>query len=527
MNLKTRPEIPRIVELELVQPSPINCNKCGSNEHEKIDFTKTGNQRYCCKKCQTKFVQLSPNSKFIRSDDVWWAEDLSLPIHPHRKNHGSKFNFQPIEQLWLKEIIKKFIKYRSNTGIGFDMMKRDLIGLKDFSLFLLLNPHVDCIEAIDRSVIIQYLEYNHHKKMSAQAKNGRISILASLFETGIINNWFFTEPHLIRREDYHKSDNKPLPRYIPDDVIRQLNHHLDSLHEPVMRMVLVTQECGLRIGELCQLPLDCLNQDSKGGWFIQFMRWKLKFETTLPISIELAQVIKEQQKYIKRHLGKKYQYLFCANQGHGGKFIPISKVMEGRAFISYIKRLADKFDICDSTGNRWNFQTHQFRHTVGTGMINNGVPQHIVQRFLGHDSPDMTSVYAHIHDTTLRKEIDKYLDLKVVNINGEVIQSLSLDLDTDAQLQWMKKNILAESLSNGYCGLPIQLTCTKGNACLTCGDFCTTIEFLDQHKQQLERTNQVLAVAQTNNWERQLQVNQDVKTSLEKIIATLEADLNV
>jgi integrase/recombinase XerD len=55
----------------------------------------------------------------------------------------------------------------------------------------------------------------------------------------------------------------------------------------------------------------------------------------------------------------------------------------------------------------------------------------------------------------------------------------------------------------------------------------TTIEFLDQHKQQLERTNQVLAVAQTNNWERQIQVNQDVKTSLEKIITTLEADLDV
>jgi ferredoxin len=88
----------------------------------------------------------------------------------------------------------------------------------------------------------------------------------------------------------------------------------------------------------------------------------------------------------------------------------------------------------------------------------------------------------------------------------------------------MKKNILAESLSNGYCSLPIQLTCTKGNACLTCGDFRTTIEFLDQHRQQLERTHQVLAVAQTNNWERQIQVNQDVKVSLEKIITTLEAD---
>lgn len=232
-------------------------------------------------------------------------------------------------------------------------------------------------------------------------------------------------------------------------------------------MTLVIQECGLRISELCQLSLDCLKEDAKGGWFIQFMRWKMKFETTLPISIELAQVIKEQQ---------------------------------------------------------WNFQTHQFRHTVGTRMINNDVQQHIVQRYLGHDSSQMTSVYAHIHDATLRKQIDKYLDTKVVNINGEVIESITSELDTDSKLQWMKKKVLAETLPNGYCGLPAQLTCSKGNACLTCSDFRTTVEFLDQHKQQLERTNQVLEVVQANGWERQIQVNQDVKTSLEKIITTLEAN---
>jgi len=38
------------------------------------------------------------------------------------------------------------------------------------------------------------------------------------------------------------------------------------------------------------------------------------------------------------------------------------------------------------------------------------------------------------------------------------------------------------------CGLPAQLTCSKGNACLTCSDFHTTVEFLDQHKEHLERT---------------------------------------
>lgn len=40
---------------------------------------------------------------------------------------------------------------------------------------------------------------------------------------------------------------------------------------------------------------------------------------------------------------------------------------------------------------RGRFQTHQFRHTVGTRMINLSVPVHIIQRYLGHDSPEMTT----------------------------------------------------------------------------------------------------------------------------------------
>jgi len=63
---------------------------------------------------------------------------------------------------------------------------------------------------------------------------------------------------------------------------------------------------------------------------------------------------------------------------------------------------------------------------------------HIIQRYLGHTSSEMT-MHAYIHDATLRKEIEKYLGIKVVNINGEVIESLHREIDNDADLQWMKK----------------------------------------------------------------------------------------
>jgi len=41
-------------------------------------------------------------------------------------------------------------------------------------------------------------------------------------------------------------------------------------------------------------------------------------------------------------------------------------------------------------------------------MINHGVPQHIVQRYLGHMSPEMTARYAAIHDSTLKQEFIKF-----------------------------------------------------------------------------------------------------------------------
>ncbi|AFY46045.1 site-specific recombinase XerD [Nostoc sp. PCC 7524] len=510
-------------QLQAVKKSTINCPKCGSIDYHKAGINPTGKQKYRCKQCQHKFV-INPSASHIKIlDDYWTASELGLQVSPHH-NDGDKLNFSSIQQEWLKQDIKRFIRYIATTTTSFEKLQKYLSCFRNFSRFISQNKIVNRIEDITRSVIIDYLDYLNQKHLAPATKGERISAIASLFETGVTNKWFNVEPYLIRKEDY-PSRPKSLPRYIPDEVIRQLNEHLDALPEPITRMVLVIQECGLRVGELCQLPLDCLKQDSKGGWFIQFMRWKMKFETTLPISIELAQAIKEQQAYIQKHFGKDYKYLFCGRKA-SPEFIPEPKVMTDQSFANHLKHLAEEFNICDSTGKRWNFQTHQFRHTVGTRMINNGVPQHIVQRYLGHDSPHMTMVYAHIHDATLRKEIDKYLDNKVVNINGEVIESLHPELDNDSGLQWMKKKVLAETLANGYCGLPAQLTCSKGNACLTCGDFRTTIEFLDQHKEHLERTNKVLEVAKTNGWQRQIQVNEDVKKNLENIINTLEGNKN-
>ena len=86
-------------------------------------------------------------------------------------------------------------------------------------------------------------------------------------------------------------------------------------------------------------------------------------------------------------------------------------------------------------------------------MVNNGVPFHIIQRYLGHASPGMTLTYTRIHDQTLKQEFLKFRS-KVVTITGEFLQESSLDTSSE-DLQWMRKNILAQALPNGSCARPV------------------------------------------------------------------------
>jgi hypothetical protein len=77
--------------------------------------------------------------------------------------------------------------------------------------------------------------------------------------------------------------------------------------------------------------------------------------------------------------------------------------------------------------------------------------------------------------------------------------------------------------ANGYCGLPLQQTCPHPNACLTCDSFLTTSEFLDQHRDQLTRTEQLIAQAEADGRRRIVEMNEPVRLSLIRIIDGLEA----
>jgi len=184
-------------------------------------------------------------------------------------------------------------------------------------------------------------------------------------------------------------------------------------------------------------------------------------------------------------------------------------------------------EVRDANGQPVRVTAHQFRHTVGTRMINNEVPIDTIQRMLDHSSPQMTARYATIKDQTLRREWERYQDR--INVLGEVVH-----LEPDGPLgdaAWAKENLARakQTIPNGYCGLPLQQTCPHPNACLTCPSFLTTIEFLPQHQEQLDRTDQLIAQAEADGRQRLVDMNTPVRINLLRIIdglQTLETEVS-
>ena len=70
--------------------------------------------------------------------------------------------------------------------------------------------------------------------------------------------------------------------------------------------------------------------------------------------------------------------------------------MSCHTYRSALSRWLEDCDIRDEHGRPVHLTPHQWRHTLGTVLINRDVPQHVVQKILDHDSPHMTAHYARL-----------------------------------------------------------------------------------------------------------------------------------
>ena len=449
--------------------------------------------------------------------DIWRLRRLGV-TGPAR---GWAFDFTGISQPWLRSAVQHFLRWRLDTEHSPSGMNRDLLTLTRLSRAVtdVAGPAAQPAQ-FTRTVIERLLSVLVEDGLTPNGRSIALCSVTRFFALARQHGWL---PGVPPRTGVYSEDFPPRtplpPRGLTEYVMAQLEDsaNLDKLTDPRWRVLIpLLIATGLRVNDALRLEPDCLVYDHQHAPYLRYFNHKMKREALLPVSEELASSIATRRREAREQFSVQ-SCLFPRVMHNPAGTHPTGKSTFSKALQHWI---AD-CNIHDETGNRVHVSAHQFRHTLGTRLINNDVPQEVVRKILDHTSTEMTAHYARLHDTTVREHWER---ARRVDIHGE---DVTLPADSPlADAEWAKHHLsrATMALPNGYCGLPLQQSCPHSNACLTCPVFITTPEFLPQHRAQLTQTQAIIERAQHRGQLRLAEMNQRTAGNLLNIITSLEAD---
>lgn len=467
------------------------------------DWNNDAEQWLAAQNVEAKTLLSNP----LLQKDVWRTiEDLGLTTNQHQK--VLTITFEHIDQDWLKLLAKLYILLRSQRKYSTGYLRNDVSYLTRFSQFI-SSKSVFTIEQIDNQLFEEYDYYlrslkneRTKKPLSQRSISLHYMTLINFFNLCRQEGWLDVNTYWFKGRYKNSEAKNDDVEYIPEEVWQQLDEHLHNLPEPLQRMVLVIRGTGLRIGELLNLPLDCLRKRGK-QWRLRFLTEKYLVEDELPICEELVVVIKEQQKYINKQFDKKYKNLFSSHEiRNNGKYVPKPRVMAGATFNNRLNKLAIKHKICTKEGEIWKFRSHQFRKTVGTVMTNAGVRDLIIQKYLRHRSPDMQNYYKHLLKQVVGDEYQELIkETKYVDSTGKIVATHK---PNNPITELMRRRMYQITTQYGECHRKvIKSPCQTVNACWSCEYWLTSSDDLDALKNDLQRIEEELEIAEKLEMVRQ------------------------
>ncbi len=490
-----------------------------ASQHGLVDTggRAMGQLRYGWRHLRDLSEDTDAEAEFAR--DVWRARVLGARPSPKL----NEIRFDHVCQPWLRQGVKRACRYRLGAGKAFASISIDERALRWFATFLTeQHPAITGPDGLTRDVLEHYLSWlTAAPELSANTTNTYLVVLRGFLQACHRHGWM---PGLPAQAALYLDElpprPRPLPRFIPEFVMAQLEDptHLDMLPDQTTRhLIVLIQETGLRANDACALVFNPIIVDSAGWPCLKFYNTKMATEQLLPLSQRAADAVHAQQVHLRSRWPDGCPRLFPSPHSNPDG-------ARGFSYATLRHRLADwqdHIDLHDESGQRVSVTAHQFRHTLGTRLINAGVPQHIVQQMLGHASPQMTARYATIHDATVRAAFDDYQQHRV-DVGGHLLPFDPHGPSADAE--WIKHNLarVQASLPNGYCGRPPQQDCPHPNACLTCPDFQTTPMFLPLHRRQRDDTLELIELAQQRGNSRLIANHRQVLDNLDTVITALE-----
>lgn len=444
--------------------------------------------------------------------DTWRLRRLGI------SSRCAALQFAGISQPWLKDLAKRWTRWRLSTGLHPGSCSRGVTALTRLSVFL-AAAGAGAAADLSRAVIERYLADLAAELAGRRAHRDHIGQFATFLRDVRRHQWDTSLPAsaAVFPEDYPRPA-RPLPRALAGHVMAQVEDpsNLGRQDNPAYRLItLILIRCGLRITDATAIPAGCVVRDADGAPYLRYRNRKMKREALVPIDEELEELIARQRERNRERWPGGTPVLFPRPSANIDGTRPIGS----GTYRNGLYRWLEHCDVRGEHGEPVHLTPHQWRHTLGTLLINRDVPQHVVQKVLDHETPEMTAHYARLSDKTVR---DHWERARKVNAEGRPVQVRADGPLGDAA--WAKQQLsrATQALPNGYCQLPLAKTCPHANSCLTCPMFLTTAGFLPQHRAQRQATLQIISAAEAAGHARVAEMNRQVAGNLDKIIATLE-----
>jgi integrase len=318
---------------------------------------------------------------------------------------------------------------------------------------------------------------------------------------------------LLFRDDIPKTPHT-LPRYLPVDVDRRITATL--IEQPDNELAAVAlrlqRACGLRIGELLDLELDCVHELPDHGHWLKVPLGKLDSERMVPIDagiLALIDRITELRTPGRAIMHPRYrrpaQFLFTV-QGR--------RLGQG-AVRAELQRAAD-------TAGLEHITPHQLRHTYATAMVNAGVSLQALMALLGHVSAEMSLRYGRLFDATVRAEYERALDLAKTQgrtpTSAPERRQLPLS-DITGNADWKDTPLIKSRLAGGFClRAPAQGACAYANICEHCPSFHTSASSLPILAAQRIDAEALARDAEQRGWITEAERHQQLVQRLDGLI---------
>ncbi|PPQ47525.1 recombinase XerD [Paenibacillus peoriae] len=443
--------------------------------------------------------------------------------------------FRPITKRYIKErLIDKgniscftAIQYVNTLRVLFNFIEKN-------------HPYWNNLRNLNRTDILNFIEYLRKQPMGGNsAISGRPATEKYIYRTLCFVHVFL---HFIQTIGYKEAPIKlvntlinlseDVPRqkrrkadaihYIPDHIWEQVVENISSLSQETIPVILTLEATGFRISDVLQLKQNCLLEQDDGYW-IQGLQRKIKYiNHKVPISNEIANIIKAQIKYVNAMLVQENNpdnYLFPILKGKKRGLPPLNSTITRR-----LNNMAFKCGITDINREIYWFRSHGFRHRYGVNLVNNGMNIIHIQKLMAHACPEITLHYATIHDKTLRNAWEQARKSIVFGLDSDgSIISNNIELsatENGLELEWIRHNLDSIRLDHGYCIKAPKQQCdyletTLDPPCIknNCRSFHVDQTFIDYYQDQISKIKSDMDTYTKSERYRSIEI---IKPKLEK-----------